>query len=56
MGKTIGWFVLVGVLPWATYFMSTAAGRFRHNAAGAVLVGAYTAVEAVMLSEPASDP
>jgi len=50
VGKTIGWFVLVGVVPWATYFLSTGAARFRRNAAGAVLVGAYTAIEAVLLA------
>lgn len=47
--KVIGWFLLVGVLPWATYFMSTWVAHFRRNAAGAALVAGYTAVETGLL-------
>jgi hypothetical protein len=50
VGKVIGWLMLVGVLPWATYFMSTYAARFRHNAAGAALVAFYTAIDSVLLA------
>jgi hypothetical protein len=50
VGKTLGWLALVGVAPWATYFLSTAAGRFQTNLAGIALVAAYTAVEAVLLA------
>ena len=48
--KIFGWLLLVGVLPWATYFLSTAAARLDRNAAGVVLVGLYTAVEAALLA------
>ena len=50
VGKVLGWLMLVGVLPWATYFMSTYAARFRHNAAGAMLVAFYTAIDSVLLA------
>jgi len=49
-GKSIGWFGLVAVVPWATFFLSTWVARFESNAAGAALVFFYTAVEAVMLA------
>lgn len=49
-GKSIGWFALVLVAPWATFFLSTWAAKFEKNVAGAVLVFFYTAAEAVMLA------
>ncbi|HEX8911229.1 MAG TPA: hypothetical protein VF796_02635 [Humisphaera sp.] len=42
--KLVGWVLAVGVLPWATFFLSTYAARFSRNVAGVVLVGLYTAV------------
>jgi hypothetical protein len=49
-GKVSGWLLVVGVLPWATYFLSTWASRFERNAAGVALVAAYTAVEGTLLA------
>jgi hypothetical protein len=42
--KLIGWVLVVGVLPWATFFLSTYAEKFSRNAAGVVLVAFYTAL------------
>jgi hypothetical protein len=50
VGKTFGWLLLVGVLPWATYFLSTFAAKFERNAAGVALVGFYTAVDGALLA------
>lgn len=49
IGKILGWVLGVGLLPWATFFLSTAAERMKHNAAGVVLVIAYTALGATSL-------
>lgn len=49
-GRTIGWFALVGVVPWATFFLSTWVAKFESNLAGAGLVFFYTAAEAVALA------
>lgn len=49
-GKSLGWFALVAVAPWATLFLSTWVAKFERNWAGAALVFAYTAAEATMLA------
>jgi hypothetical protein len=48
-GKIVSWFGVILLLPWATFFVSTWVGRMEKNAAGAALVFAYTALEAIML-------
>jgi hypothetical protein len=50
VGKVLGWLLLVGVAPFATYFLSTWVAQFRRNSAGAALVVFYTAVEAGILA------
>lgn len=49
-GKILGWLGIVLVLPWATFFLIGRVGRLESNAAGAGLVFAYTAAEAVLLA------
>lgn len=50
LGKALGWFALVAVVPWATFFLSTWVRKFDRNAAGAALVFGYTAAEGTMLA------
>jgi hypothetical protein len=40
---------IVLLLPWATFFLTTWIARRQSNAAGALLVAAYTILEAVLL-------
>lgn len=49
-GRIIGWFLLMLVVPWATFFLIGAVARLRSNLAGAALVFLYTAAEAVLLA------
>ena len=49
VGRVLVWIGLVLVLPWASFFISTAAARRESNAAGAVLIAGYTIVDAVLL-------
>jgi hypothetical protein len=49
-GRVLGWLALVGVIPWATFFLSTWVARFERNAAGAALVVVYTAGEGALLA------
>ncbi|HEX8322943.1 MAG TPA: hypothetical protein VF595_03425 [Tepidisphaeraceae bacterium] len=49
VGRVMLWAGIVLVLPWATYFVTTAAARRESNAAGVALVAAYTAVDALLL-------
>jgi hypothetical protein len=49
-GHILSWLLVILVLPWATFFLSTWAAKFEKNAAGAVLILAYTAAEAVLLA------
>ena len=44
------WVGMVGVLPWATWFLTTFAARRDSNTAGALLVGAYMAMDAALLA------
>ncbi len=48
-GHIVSWTLVVGVVPWATFFMIGWVGRLESNAAGAGLVLAYTILEAVLL-------
>lgn len=49
-GRIIGWFAVMLVLPWATFFVIGSVARRESNVAGALLVFAYTALEAVLLA------
>jgi hypothetical protein len=49
-GRIIGWFAVMLVLPWATFFLIGAVGRLENNTAGAALVLGYTLIEAVLLA------
>ena len=48
-GKIVSWFGVVLLLPWATFFVSTWAGKRDSNAVGAAIVFMYTLLEALML-------
>jgi hypothetical protein len=48
-GRIFAWIGIVIVLPWATFFLTTAVARLESNAAGAALVGLYTLVEFLLL-------
>ena len=49
-GRILGWFGIVLVVPWATFFLIGRIARFESNAAGGALVFLYTAIEAVLLA------
>ena len=49
-GRLLGWFGIVIVLPWATFFLSSAVSRVQSNLAGAALVFGYSAIEGVLLA------
>lgn len=49
IGRAALWAGLVLVLPWATYFVTTAVARGESNAAGVALVVGYTVVDGVVL-------
>lgn len=49
VGRVIVWAGLVLVLPWATFFITTAAARRESNAAGAMLVAGYSLLDAFLL-------
>jgi FtsH-binding integral membrane protein len=48
-GKIVSWLLIVLLVPWPTFFVTTWVARRESNAAGAALVAAYTALEAVVL-------
>lgn len=48
-GTGIGWIMAALLLPWATFFVSTWAGRASSNKAGVAVVAGYTILEAVGL-------
>ena len=50
LGIILGWLVTVAILPWATFYFIGWVGRLGRNAAGAILVVGYTALEAVFLA------
>lgn len=49
-GKILGWFFLVLLVPWATFFVIGKIARMDSNLAGAVLVAAYTLIEILVLA------
>ena len=49
-GRIIAWLGVMIVLPWATFFLIGSVARKESNLAGAALVFAYTALEAVLLA------
>ena len=48
-GRILSWVLVVGVVPWVTFFIVGWVHRFDRNEAGAALVLAYTILEAVLL-------
>lgn len=48
-GKIVAWVLVVIVLPWATFFASTRAGKFDSNLVGGALVLTYTLLELALL-------
>ena len=50
VGRLIGWVLLVGAVPWASFLLVGWVAKFDTNAAGAALVGGLTAVEAGLLA------
>lgn len=49
VGKVLLWVGIVGVLPWATFFLTTWVARRESNWAASILVGSYTLVELGLL-------
>jgi hypothetical protein len=49
-GKILGWFAIVLLLPWATFFLIGRVARAGKNSAGAMLVAGYTLLEALLLA------
>ena len=49
-GKIVSWLLIVLLVPWATFFLTTWVAKRESNAAGGALVAAYTLVEAVLLA------
>lgn len=48
-GKIIGWFFIVLLVPWATFFVIRWVSTFRSNLAGGILVAVYSALELAAL-------
>jgi hypothetical protein len=49
-GRIFAWFGIVLVVPWATFFVIGKVAKFDNNLAGAILVGAYTIIETLVLA------
>ena len=49
VGRALVWLGIVLVLPWATFFLTTAVARRESNAVGAGLVAGYTLVDVAVL-------
>jgi FtsH-binding integral membrane protein len=49
-GRIVSWFLVVLLVPWATFFIIGRVGRMDSNGAGAALVLGYTLLEAVLLA------
>src|SRR3954462_7235423 len=49
-GKIVSWLLIVLLVPWATFFLTTWVAKRQSNGAGAALVLAYTVLEAVCLA------
>lgn len=48
-GRIVSWTLVVGVVPWITFFVVGWVGAMEKNAAGAALIFMYTALEAALL-------
>ena len=48
-GRIVGWVGFVAILPWATFFVTTAAARRDSNQMGVVLIATYTIIDAAVL-------
>src|ERR1051325_11271388 len=49
-GKIFSWLGVVALVPWATFFVTTAVAKMDSNLAGGILVAAITIVEAILLA------
>ena len=49
-GRIVSWLGIVLVVPWATFFLIGKVAKLESNAAGAILVGAYTLIEVLILA------
>ena len=49
-GRIVGWLGIVLTVPWATFFLISRVAKLDSNAAGGVLVGAYTLIEVLLLA------
>jgi hypothetical protein len=49
-GKIVSWFGIILLIPWATFFVISWVGRMDKNSAGAILIAAYTLLEALLLA------
>jgi hypothetical protein len=50
-GKIVSWLLIVLLVPWATFFLTTWVAKRESNAAGATLVAGYTVLEALLLAK-----
>ena len=50
-GKIVSWLLVVLLVPWATFFLTSWVAKRESNAAGAALVASYTVLEAVLLAK-----
>ena len=48
-GKIVSWLLIVLLVPWATFFVTTWIAKRESNGAGAALVATYTLAEVVLL-------
>ena len=49
-GRIVSWLLVVLLVPWATFFLTTWIAKRQSNAAGAALIAVYTIIEAVLLA------
>jgi FtsH-binding integral membrane protein len=49
-GRIAGWFGIVIALPWISFALIGVVAKLESNLAGAILVSAYTVIEAVVLA------
>ncbi len=49
VGRVLAWIGIVLVLPWSTYFATTAVSRRESNGIGVALVAGYTLIDALIL-------
>jgi len=49
VARAVAWILLAAVLPWATWFFTSAAVKRGSNAAGAVLIAVYTLIDLIVM-------